>query len=130
MTFQVERRKLHLVIFLVLPLIFVFVAINVSAGNAASFHYANNINTPENIPRESGQRSTVVGGSSSVALGIGSHTIRTYYPHPGYQVVAFNTGNAGMINNIRHQTAKNARSNCSWSFQNIGGNAKLDCWVH
>lgn len=121
--------KRWLAIIVVAIMAFVAVSISVTSAHAASFQYAKNISTPENVRRHSGPRAVVYGGSSTVQLGIGTHTIKTYYSHPGYRVVSANTSEAGLINNIVHVAKENASSECYWSFHGIGGDAKLDCWV-
>lgn len=122
-----SRTKMTIAAAAVVALAFVLLSIAIPAAHAATYTYANGVSTPEAQPRDSGQRASITGGTASVQLGGGTVTIKTYYPAPGYTTVAQVTSDAGGTARVSHAKQSNARSQCYWNWQNVGGSAKLTC---
>lgn len=111
----------------VLAMVVALLSIAVPVAHAATYTYANNIATPEAQPRDSGQRSSITGGTASVRLGGGTVTIKTYYPAPGYTTIQQVTTDSGAVARASHSRQSNARSQCFWNWENVGGSANLTC---
>jgi len=106
------------------------ISIAIPAANAATYTYANNVPTAEGVERDSGMRTSITGGSAAVTLGIGTRSIATYYPAPGYTTVAYASSAAPNPTVISHKRVSNARSKCSWHLNGLGGHSpKLTCKV-
>lgn len=117
------------IVAVIIATVVALLSVAVTAAQAATYTYANDISTPEAQPRDSGQRASIAGGSASVTLGFGTVTIKTYYPAPGYTTIAQVTSEASGTARVSHAKQTNARSQCYWNWQNVGGSAKLTCSI-
>jgi hypothetical protein len=111
----------------VVALAVALLSVAVPAAHAATYTYANNVATPEAQPRDSGQRTSITGGNASVRLAFGTITIRTYDPAPGATTIAQVTTEASGTARVSHPRQSNARSQCYWNWQSVGGSANLTC---
>lgn len=102
-------------------------AIAVPAAQAATYTYADARSTPENQARSSVSYATISGGQAWASLGLGTTTLITYYPAPGYSEVGYANGSNPVKVNLGHAAAPNARSKCFWSYGGVGGNVDLTC---
>jgi len=113
--------------------VFAFALANVvvPSAQAATITYANNVSTPMGVEVSSGLRPKITGSDASVVLGFGTVTVKEYNPAPGYKVHYQATASAAGVARTSHAGAPltNAYSKCSWKWENVGGNAKLNCSV-
>ena len=92
----------------------------VSAAQAATVTYVNNVLAPEDRSYSSGSRPSVSAGSGSLeqfsADGANAEMrVTTYYPYPGYRVVSQGYSSNGTVY-MTHEPAANASQQCMWSF--------------
>lgn len=102
-------------------------AIAIPAAQAATYTYADARSTPENQARSSVSYATISGGQAWASIGLGTTTLITYYPAPGYSEVGYAKGSNPVKVNLGHESAPNARSKCFWSYGGVGGNVDLTC---
>ncbi|CCH75993.1 exported hypothetical protein [Nostocoides japonicum T1-X7] len=108
----------------------VLASVAVPLARASTYTYCNGLVTNEGQVRTSGQRSTVSGGSASVALGFGTQYIITYYPPPGGYDAFWASGNAPALTTLAHATQSLPRSKCYWYWAGQGGSAHFTCQVY
>ncbi|MBQ1051934.1 hypothetical protein KBX50_26175 [Micromonospora sp. C51] len=107
----------------------VFSGIAIPAANAASFKYADDIDTAEGRPRYSGLRSTIAGGKVAATVGVGTSTIISYYDYPGYDEVGYASGPNPYVVTLTHQSYSTLQSKCYWEASGVGGSTEINCWV-
>ncbi|WP_422770227.1 hypothetical protein ACN28C_26415 [Plantactinospora sp. WMMC1484] len=103
--------------------------IAIPAAQAASYKYADSIDTAEGQPRYSGLRSSITGGQVAATLGVGTSTVITYYDYPGYSEVGYASGPNPYIVTLTHQPYSTLHSKCYWEAYGVGGSTEIDCWV-
>jgi hypothetical protein len=106
------------------------VAIGIPAAQAATYTYANNLNTSESQQRYSGLRTSISRATAQTQLGIGTVTVQNYYSYPGYSVVGYASTNNPYIASISHVRKTNLYSKCHWSAGGAGGETKITCKVY
>ena len=107
---------------------FVISSIAIPAAYAAEIQYSNNLMTSEGTARSSGLKSTISGGKVILTLGVGSQTIITYSPAPGYNEYGRSTTLTPSTGRLSHLPASNVYSRCYWWADGVGGSAEISCW--
>lgn len=99
----------------------------VPAAQAATYTYANAVSTPENQARTSPTYSSIRGGQAWASVGLGTTTLITFYPAPGYSEVGYANGSNPVKVGLSHQAAPNSKSKCYWSYYGVGGDVDMTC---
>lgn len=103
-------------------------------AEAASYTYANNIATSKLTTRDSGLRSSAIGGKGQTQYfegdgGAARVYVETYRSSPGYQSIAFASSGGSVT--LTHARATSVRQKCYWSYSwgDLPGQLRLTCSV-
>lgn len=109
---------------------FVVAVTAMPVAHAASYTYANQVETQSGHYRYSGLRSSITGGSSKAYLGFGETQIQTYLEAPGFRVLFSQSSANFFTNSMTHQREYSAHSRCTWWWADLSGaKANLTCTV-
>ncbi len=98
----------------------------IPAAQAASYTYANSVNTSEGQVRQSNLRANLNGGGSATYTYATSHIV-SFNPAPGYR--EYGHSYAGGSVTMTHANVTNAYSKCYWYFNGNGGSTSMTCYA-